>query len=153
MALLINLGIPITLLALGYFIGRHTEQKHYRSIRAREFMFRNLVVSCDRWPPEEYRDHHAGLVSGNVVISIDYFKRFVAGLRTLVGGRMRSYESLVDRARREALLRMQAEAQAAGAVAVINTKFETSRISANAQQGIGSVEVLVYGTALIPRPR
>ena len=66
---------------------------------------------------------------------------------------MRSYESLVDRARREALLRMQAEAQAAGAVAVINTKFETSRISANAQQGIGSVEVLVYGTALIPRPR
>jgi uncharacterized protein YbjQ (UPF0145 family) len=44
-------------------------------------------------------------VSGSVVVSVDYFKRFLAGLRTLVGGRVTSYETLLDRARREAILR------------------------------------------------
>ena len=43
------------------------------------------------------------LVAGSVVISEDYFKRIVSSLQSLFGGRLRSYESLVDRARREAV--------------------------------------------------
>ena len=38
------------------------------------------------------------------------FKRFLANLRRLIGGRVKSYESILDRARREALLRMKTEA-------------------------------------------
>jgi uncharacterized protein YbjQ (UPF0145 family) len=84
------------------------------------------------------------------VISVDYFKTVAAGLRGLFGGRIGAYESLLDRARREAILRMQEDARKLGAEAVFNLKFETSRIAQNAGQGLGSVEVLAYGTALIP---
>jgi uncharacterized protein YbjQ (UPF0145 family) len=152
MEALFQFGIFVLLLGLGFFFGRQAEAKHYKSLLAREDGLRHLVISTDRFPPPEFMNHHADLVSGNVVISVDYFKQVSAGLRSIVGGRIRSYESLLDRARREALLRMQEQAHATGAEAIINTKLETSRISGNGNKGIGSVEVFAYGTALIPRP-
>ena len=47
-------------------------------------------------------------------------------------------------------LRNMRYAFAYGADAVFNLKFETCRIGQNGQQGLGSVEVLAYGTAFIP---
>jgi uncharacterized protein YbjQ (UPF0145 family) len=88
------------------------------------------------------------------VISVDYFKRFLAALRNLFGGRVTSYESLLDRARRESLLRMKEQAAALGAAMVFNVKYETASISKGRGNSIGSIEVLAYGTALIdPRGR
>lgn len=147
---LIQLMVFLTLLVLGFVFGRRAERSHYKSIYAREDALRNILITTEKLPPQECLKHRSGLVSGSVVISVDYFKVVTAGLRSLVGGRIRGYESLLDRARREALLRMQAQASAAGAELIINTKFETSRISGNAGNGIGSMEVLAYGTALIP---
>lgn len=146
----IQLAIFVSLLALGYFFGRRSEAKHYKSIKQREQLLRRIFVSSERLPDTELMQHNFKLVNGNVVISVDYFKVVTAGLRSLVGGRIRAYESLLDRARREAILRMQQQAKTLGATTIINTKFETSRISGNAGQGIGSIEVLAYGTALIP---
>jgi len=145
---LIQLGIFLVLLLAGYTFGRRAERRHYRSIIEREDSLRHVVVLAERLPPTGFGAHQARMVCGNVVISVDYFKTVVAGLRNLVGGNVNAYESLLDRARREAILRMQAQAQDLGAEAVINMKFETSRVSGNAGQGIGSVEVLAYGTAL-----
>lgn len=149
MDVLIQLVIFLLLLAAGYGFGRRAERKHYESIRAREDALRHVLVLNERFPPPGYTRCDATLVSGNVVISVDYFKTVVAGLRNLVGGNISSYESLLDRARREAILRMQQRAEEIGADAVINMKFETSRVSGNAGQAIGSVEVLAYGTALV----
>jgi len=151
MEALIQLGIFTFLLFAGFVFGRRAEKKHYRSIFEREDRFRHIVVTNEKVPSPEFIQHDFTMVAGNVVISVDYFKVVSAGLRSLVGGRISAYESLLDRARREAVLRMQEQAQAAGAQTVINTKFETSRVSGNAGQGIGSMEVLAYGTALIPR--
>ncbi len=83
-----------------------------------------------------------------MVISVDYFKRSVAGLRALVGGRMKTYETLLDRARREAILRMKQQAKQLGANMVFNVKLETASISKGAKDSIGSVEVYAYGTAM-----
>lgn len=150
MGALIQLGAFVALLLCGYIFGRRAERKHYKSIFQREDELRHVVVTTERMPEPELMGYNFNLVSGSVVISVDYFKVVAAGLRTLVGGRIRSYESLLDRARREALLRMQAQASEQGAEMVINTKFDTSRVSGNAGKGIGSMEVLAYGTALIP---
>ncbi|MDF1763662.1 MAG: heavy metal-binding domain-containing protein, partial [Oleibacter sp.] len=49
---------------------------------------------------------------------------------------------------REATLRMQEKAKSLGAETIYNVKYETSRIGENAGKGLGSVEVLAYGTAL-----
>lgn len=147
---MVDLIIFLVLLLLGYVFGQHAEKRHFKSIIEREKTLRDILVFSERHIPDE--DQLEGiLVSGNVVISIDYFKRFVAGLRNLVGGRVSSYESLLERARREAILRMKDAARRKGATAVWNIRLETSSIHKGAQQGIGAVEVVAYGTAVRPR--
>lgn len=140
--------IFLTLLVLGYLFGRMAEKRHYRSINEREDALRGITVIPLRVPSPELLKHDSQLVSGSVVVSVDYFKTVAAGLRNLFGGRVGAYESLIDRARREATLRMQEKAQSLGAQTVYNVKYETSRIGDNAGKGLGSVEVLAYGTAL-----
>jgi len=146
----INLILPIFLLILGYTAGSIAERRHYRSIERREQEFLALPAVTLR-DVESSEEVSGQLVIGNVVISIDYFKRALAILRNIFGGRVASYESLVDRARREAILRMKEEAAKAGAHIVVNMRIETSSIgqSANRKKQIGSVEAIAYGTALI----
>lgn len=151
MEVLIQLGVFVVLLLLGYGFGRRAEKKHYASIREREDKLRHVLVLSERLPPRGMLRHDSDMVCGSVVISVDYFKTVISGLRGIVGGNLSAYESLLDRARREAILRMQAQAASLGAETIINMKFETSRISGNAGSAIGSVEVLAYGTALVKR--
>ena len=137
----------LTLLLLGYVFGRWAEQRHFQSIAAREQQWVRLPNSNNRelLIPMQQIDK-AELVCGSVVISIDYFKRLLAILRAVVGGPVASYETLLDRARREALLRMKE--QCPDAVQIINIRVETSSIHNAAGNGIGSVELLAYGTAI-----
>lgn len=138
----------LVLLALGYGVGQYTERRHYRSIIEREGRLNALPAIASRYPPMTPL-YDQVLVTGSTVISVDYFKRFLAALRNLFGGRIGAYESLLDRARRESLLRMKEQASALGAAMVFNVKYETASISKGAGNSIGSIEVLAYGTALI----
>lgn len=137
-------------LVLGYGFGRWAEARHYRSIRKREEEFHDLILVCCKTVPESLPTSGSQMVRGSVVVSVDYFKRFVARLRMIFGGRVHTYESLLDRGRREALLRMQAEARKLGATMIFNTRFETSSISKGRNRSVGCVEVLAYGTAILP---
>ncbi len=157
----ILLGLFIALLAIFfqlavtlipfYVIGRVLENRHYKSIKEREKLSLKLpAVNLKRL--NSLREiERTELVSGSVVISLDYFKRFLAMLRNLVGGRVSSYESLLDRARREAILRMKESCP--GADLILNLKMETSAIgkSADQRKTIGSIEALAYGTAVYYR--
>lgn len=140
----------LVLLGCGYVFGQLAEKRHFRSIIAREAELQDLLCFSERTVPAAYGGD-AALVCGSVVISIDYFKRFVAGLRNFIGGRVSSYESLLERARREAMLRMKEEARARGASSVWNVRLETASISKDNDQTIGAVEVVAYGTAVTPR--
>lgn len=145
-----DLLIFIILLGSGYSFGRIAEKKHYRSIITREKQFKDIIAVNSRIPPVSDVHLSSCLVAGSVVVSVDYFKRFLSGLRALVGGRVVAYESLLDRARREAILRMKQQARELNADMVFNIKIETSSISKNARGKIGSIEVLAYGTAFSP---
>lgn len=148
---LIQLIIFVVLMILGYGFGRWSDYRHYQSIFQREKELRPILIIASKIPPPMIPPPQSTLVSGNVVISIDYFKQFVFGLRMIFGGRVKSYEGLLDRARREAILRMKEQARQHGASMIFNLKVETASISKGAKNTIGSVEVLAYGTALIPR--
>jgi uncharacterized protein YbjQ (UPF0145 family) len=138
--------ITVVMLLIGYIIGSFLEKRHYKSIRERENRLKRVPILATKRviEPETIKD--VKLVDGRVVISVDYFKRFVAGMINIFGGRVSSYETLIDRARREAILRMKS--QAVGASEIMNVKIETSSISKNDNRNIGSVEVYVYGTAI-----
>ena len=139
----------LVLLSLGYFIGRIAERRHYRSIRRRERQYQHILSFSNRFPPDRMgvSSGTAALVAGSVVISEDYFKRVLSSLYSFFGGRAKTYETLLDRARREAVLRMKAEAAAHGARMIINIKFQTFAVPGPSGR-IGSVELLAYGTAL-----
>jgi uncharacterized protein YbjQ (UPF0145 family) len=144
-----NIIIFLVLLVLGYVFGRMAERRHFKSIIDREQKYKHILCFNVRTLPVHTPIPEVSLVAGNVVISIDYFKRIAAGLNNIFGGRVRAYESLIERARREAILRMKEDAQQLGAQAIFNVKLETASIYKGRGQQIGSVEVYAYGTALI----
>ena len=143
----IDLIVFLVLLALGYIFGSLAERKHYVSIRQREEKWLRVPAVPSAILPEG-RFQAIGLASGNVVISVDYFKRFAAALRSLFGGRVSAYESLLDRARREAVLRMKESSPQADMI--LNVRVTTSPVGAqqSSNRGIACVEVLAYGTAV-----
>ena len=145
-----NVGLPLLLLIIAYVVGSQRERNHVKDIKFREYKTRTFPTITFREVPSDWEPSSSELVMGSVVISLDYFKRFLAGLRGLVGGRVGSYESLLDRARRESLLRMKEAAIAKGYHAIINVRFETSRLASSAQNGRGTagVELMAFGTAL-----
>jgi uncharacterized protein YbjQ (UPF0145 family) len=141
-----ELLIFVALLLLGYGFGSFIERRHRKSIIRRELELNILPAIASRRPPED-RPYAQQLVTGSVVIGSDYFKTFLSGLINLFGGRVTPFESLIDRARREAILRLKQEAQGVGASHVFNVKYETARIATGR---VPALEVLAYGTALIP---
>lgn len=139
--------IFIVLVSLGYFVGSHKEKKHYQSIIEREKALMHLPAHNGKNPikplPEKVYCH---MVVGSVVVSVDYFKRILAALRAIFGGEIAAYETLVDRARREAILRLKESCE--GCDEIIGLRIETSSISKGNPNQVGSVEVLAYGTAI-----
>jgi uncharacterized protein YbjQ (UPF0145 family) len=140
-----DIVVFLALLVVGYVSGTWIEKRHFKSLVQREEELLSLPALTLKKALHESEITRSELVGGSVVISIDYFKKFVAGLMNFFGGNISVYESLVDRARREAMMRMKAEAK--GASEIINVKIETSAISKRTE-GIGAIEVLVYGTAI-----
>jgi uncharacterized protein YbjQ (UPF0145 family) len=148
--LFLTYGLPLFILIAAYLIGNAIEKRHFKSIRKREDDIHGFPVITFQVLPESWQVGKSDLVSGSVVVSLDYFKRVIAGLRSLIGGRIKTYEPLLDRARREALLRMAESARKGGYDAVVNVRLETSRL-ANARndgKGIAGVEMLAFGTAI-----
>jgi uncharacterized protein YbjQ (UPF0145 family) len=143
-----DLIILISLIAIGYFGGTWAEKRHYSSIEQREKTYLYLpAITVKNIAVDDAKVQQAKLVYGSVVISIDYFKRILAGLRNIFGGTIKSYETLVDRARREALLRMKE--MAPDSAMIVNVRIETSTIGKNAhKKGVGCLEAIAYGTAL-----
>lgn len=140
----------LALIVIGYGAGRWAEKRHFQSIHQREAELQHLRVLSGEEECLTPNSHQAQLVMGSVVISHDYFKRFLAGFRILFGGPLGSYETLLERGRREAILRLKLQAQEAGADRIVNLRMETATIGNNANEkgGIGAIEVIAYGTAV-----
>jgi len=140
--------IIIILILLGYFFGQRAEKKHYQSILSREKQWLKRPAHSNKHVLGRHNQKisRSHLVIGNVVISVDYFKRVLAALRNIFGGNVRSYETLIDRARREAVLRLNESCPEADQI--INLRLETSSIFKGERKQTGSVEVLAYGTAV-----
>jgi uncharacterized protein YbjQ (UPF0145 family) len=144
-----DLLIILGLTALGYFAGGWAERRHYRSIEKREQELLHIpAISMKSVPYPGEQVAMAEMVHGSAVISIDYFKRLLASLRNIFGGTVTSYESLLDRARREALLRMKESAP--GADLFVNVRIETSSIGKSSRKKrVSCLEALAYGTAIV----
>ncbi len=83
-----------------------------------------------------------GIVSGSTIQSKNMFSDLGQGLKGIVGGELKAYTDMMEKAREKATQRMVKQAEAMGANAVIGIRYATSAIMTQA------AEVLVYGTAV-----
>jgi len=76
---------------------------------------------------------------------------FFMWFKSLVGGRLRSYEVVLEYGRREVLFRLREQAKALGCTSIHNVRLETSVISfaQNQDSKRSSVELLAFATGLI----
>jgi len=87
-----------------------------------------------------------GQAFGIVVRSRGLGGNIMAGLRSLGGGEIKEYTSMLEQARRHAIDRMVQNATAMGANAVVRMMFDSSEI------GNTMTEVVAYGTAVVIEP-
>ncbi len=99
-----------------------------------------LLTTTQEIPGKTYEV--LGIVKGNIVTTKNFGKDFMAGMKTLVGGEIESYTSMLNEARQIAVKRMVDEANALGANAIVNVRYA----SASVMQG--AAEVIAYGTAV-----
>lgn len=138
--------LPFLILFGTYLIGRTIEKRHYRSIKEREDACHHVPAITGKHIPDLPPIASAELVVGSVVISVDRFKRWLSGFRKIFGGEMKSYSSVIDRGRREAILRMKEACPDADLF--LNCRIMTSTISNGKGKAIGCSEVLAYATAV-----
>jgi uncharacterized protein YbjQ (UPF0145 family) len=84
-----------------------------------------------------------GHVFGLVVRSRGLSGNILAGLRSIGGGEIHEYTSLLEDTRRQALDRMIQNATLMGANAVISMRFDSSEIAGTMS------EIVAYGTAVV----
>ena len=99
-----------------------------------------LLVNIDYIPGRELEP--LGLVKGSTIQSKNIGRDITQSFKTLVGGELKSYTDMMDQARAPATQRMEQEAEALGADAVVNIRYS----SASVMQG--AAEVMAYGTAV-----
>jgi uncharacterized protein YbjQ (UPF0145 family) len=86
-----------------------------------------------------------GLVRGITVRTRALPLTFIAGLRTLFGGRVKIFSDLCESAREEAYQLLVLHAKELGANAVLGVRYDTGPM-------VGAAEVLCYGTAVVAEP-
>lgn len=139
--LIIQIVIFAILFSVGFGFGRYNERKHLQYLDEQEQRLAYIRVNNSRFNESTFPGH---MISSNVVISHDYFKYAIANVQNMLGGRLTSYESVVERARREAIVRLKLEAEKMGADQIIGIRLSTTELG---MQG-GMVEVFAYGTAI-----
>lgn len=131
---------------IGFFFGRANEAAHNKRLDIAEAELSHISLNNLKHVVEPL-EIGGVLVSGNVVVAVDYFKKVIAAIKMIFGGKLGMYDSLLTRARREAIVRMMREADALGADTIYNVRMEFSAIGAQ-PQAIGGAELLAYGTAV-----
>ena len=144
--MLMNYAPLIVLFVLGWFFGSRNERQHLVRLKSAEKELSHIIVSTERfYVPKLAANTEGKLVMGSVVIAQDYFKMVIARVLSIFGKNLTTYETLLDRARREAAVRMRSQAQAKGYNHIYGLRFEVSNINQ-----LGSmVEAIAYGTAVL----
>lgn len=135
-----DLIIVIAVLVITYATGSYIENSHYKRIRKREAELAHQPYVVDAFTAKTDNIRDMRFVDGSCVISADRFKVFLGGLRQMFGGRVSAYESLTDRARREAVIRMRQKAPDADMI--VCTRIQYSEINP------AQIEAIAYGTAV-----
>lgn len=104
--LILQVGIVVFLLMLGLIAGTIAERKHLAELLLREQDNGPFLVTQLKSFPAYSGGPTPQLIVAEAALSSDYFRSFLASLRRLFGGEVKSFHNLLQRARREATQRV-----------------------------------------------
>jgi len=149
------MGWYILLITLGcfYALSYVIESVHTEDMGKREQYYRDKIKLTNlRVLPKGIVAKEVFLCKGSLVLGANYYRRFVAKLKQIIGGHLKILESVIDRAYREATLRMISDAYTKGAAMIINVRYDTTCVGRTDRRGNNAssmIEVFAYGTAII----
>jgi uncharacterized protein YbjQ (UPF0145 family) len=128
--LIFALIVTVFLLILGFTVGTILEKRHFGRLDDREAVNRMTLQTQSKI----FLSPTAGgktptMIHSETVVASDYFKNFLSGFRKFFGGEMKSYHSLMERARRETLAKLIEQAREMGYNAVCNVRLEPADVS------------------------
>lgn len=132
---------------LGWLLATWLERRHFQSMNEREIPLQDVQVNTAK-RVSSCEPEGVTLLIGSVVVAHDYFRTLIIFLRRVVGGNIRPYERLVQRGRREALIRLREEAELRGIDKVVNVRFTTTAVSG---RFLHAIEMVAYGTGVRTR--
>ena len=100
-----------------------------------------LITTCTEVPGRELAEA-LGMVRGSAIRSRHVFHDIAEWFRNLVGAELQHYTKMMAETREQALDRMQDQARALGADAIVCVRFATTSIAS------GAAELMAYGTAV-----
>lgn len=143
--MILNNGLQVFGIGLfGWLLASWFERRHLASISAREIPLQSIRVNTSKHLPD-CEPEGCTLLIGSVVVAHDYFRTLIIIIRRFIGGNIKPYERLVQRGRREAMIRLKEEAELRGIDQVINIRFGTSTVSG---RFLHAIEMVAYGTGI-----
>jgi len=88
---------------------------------------------------------YLGIVTGEVIVGANLLRDIFASITDIVGGRSGKYEEVLQRARKEALAEMEAEAAKLGGNAVVGVDIDYEVLGSNGSM----LMVSCSGTAVV----
>jgi uncharacterized protein YbjQ (UPF0145 family) len=99
-----------------------------------------LLTTTESIPDKKYEI--IGMVSGNMIQSKNIGRDIGQGLKSVVGGELKTYTNMMNESRAIATERMVENAEGLGADAVVCIRYSSSAIMG------GAAEMVCYGTAV-----
>jgi uncharacterized protein YbjQ (UPF0145 family) len=102
----------------------------------------DIIITTGQEVPGKKITNVLGIVKGSTVRARNIGRDIGAGLKSIVGGEVKTYTEMTKNARDEAFNRMVNDAQDMNADAIIGVRFTTSMVMQ------GASEMLAFGTAV-----
>lgn len=127
---LISIALLFGSLFVIFFISRAIEKKHFDALDEGEETYRHILVTDIAYPLSDVDTTKVPQwVASEVAVSSSRIKDFFARWRSFFGGEIKSYQTLQERALREARLRLCQQAHVMGCDAICNLRFTAAQIS------------------------
>ena len=96
-------------------------------------------------------ERYIGIVSGEVVMGLNFFKDWIAGIKDWMGGRVFQYEKEIRQGKRDVIQMMVDRANSVGANAIIGVTFDYEVMSPKKKGTV--ITIVGWGTAVYVREK
>lgn len=139
---------------LSWAIGRWYQDRLMSALQLNEKQQGNMLQSDQHLSTQSLMTTMAAesstLLHVSICVGPSMGQIFFMWFKSIFGGRLHSYDVVLDYGRREALLRLNQQAKNLGCSSVVNIRIETSTVSfaKNDKSNTSSVEFLAFATGI-----